>query len=65
MHLTKAPRIPSQVDPDAGIPRELDAIVLRCLEKTVDNRFQTGGDLCAALQSIPGYRPLRVPKAGG
>jgi eukaryotic-like serine/threonine-protein kinase len=65
MHLSKAPRVPSTVDPDAGIPPELDAIVLKCLEKAVTARFQTGGDLCAALQGVPGYRPLRVPQPGG
>jgi serine/threonine-protein kinase len=58
-HVTKPPRVPSQVDPDAGIPKELDQIVLRCLAKPVEARFQTGGDLCAALQAVPGYRPLR------
>jgi serine/threonine-protein kinase len=64
-HLTKPPRVPSTVDPDAGIPPELDAIVLRCLAKPVEQRFQTGGDLCAAIQGVPGYRPLRVPHPRG
>lgn len=64
-HLKKAPRVPSQVDRDAGIPPELDALILRCLEKVPDKRFQSGGDLCAALQAIPGYRPLRVPQPRG
>jgi serine/threonine-protein kinase len=64
-HLKTPPRVPSKVDPDAGIPPELDAIVLRCLAKPVEQRFQTGGDLCAALQSVPGYRPLRVPQPRG
>jgi serine/threonine-protein kinase len=64
-HLTKPPRVPSTVDPDAGIPPELDAIVLRCLAKPVEQRFQTGGDLCAALQGVPGYRPLRVAQPRG
>lgn len=63
-HLTTPPRAPSSADPDAGIPPELDAIVLRCLAKPVEQRFQTGGDLCAALQNVPGYRPLRVPQPG-
>jgi len=65
MHLKTVPRTPSKVDPDAGIPPELDAIILRCLEKTYERRFQTGGDLCAALQGVPGYRPLRVPQPRG
>jgi eukaryotic-like serine/threonine-protein kinase len=64
-HLKTPPRVPSKVDPDAGIPPELDAIVLRCLAKPVEQRFQTGGDLCATLQSVPGYRPLRVPQPRG
>jgi serine/threonine-protein kinase len=64
-HLKTPPRVPSKVDPDAAIPAELDAIVLRCLAKQMDQRFQTGGDLCAALQSVPGYRPLRVPQQRG
>jgi serine/threonine-protein kinase len=59
-HLAKPVRPPSQVDPDAGIPPALDAVVVRCLAKAADQRFQTGGDVCAALQSVPGYRPLRT-----
>jgi serine/threonine-protein kinase len=64
-HLKTPPRVPSKVDPDAGIPPQLDAIVLRCLAKDPAQRFQTGGDLCAALQAVPGYRPLRVPQPRG
>jgi len=56
-HIGKPPRKPSQLDPE--LPAAIDALVLRCLEKAPDQRFQTGGDLCAAAQSVPGYRPLR------
>ena len=65
MHLKTPPRVPSKVDPEAGIPAQLDAVVLKCLEKAPDARFQTGGDLCAVIQSVPGYRPLRAPKHWG
>jgi serine/threonine-protein kinase len=65
MQLTQPPPVPSTVDPEAGIPRELDAVILRCLEKAPASRFQTGGDLSAAVQAIPGYRPLRVSKHQG
>ena len=65
MHLRQVPKPPSQIDREAGIVPELDAIILRCLEKAPDARFQTGGELCAAVQSLPGYRPLRVPTTGG
>ncbi|MBP6631657.1 MAG: serine/threonine protein kinase [Kofleriaceae bacterium] len=59
-HLSQPPRPPSQVDPGAGISPELDAVVARCLAKDRTHRFATGADLCAAVQGVPGYRPLRV-----
>lgn len=62
-HIKKPPRVPSEVEPDANIPRELDQIVLTCLQKPAEMRFQNGAALCAALQSVPGYKPLRQPKA--
>ena len=60
-HIRKPPRVPSEVEPDAGIPKLLDDIVLTCLHKQPEQRFQNGGALCGALQSVPGYRPLRQP----
>ncbi|MBK9259627.1 MAG: protein kinase [Polyangiaceae bacterium] len=45
--LTNAPVPPSHVRP--GIPREFDAIVLRCLEKQPHRRFASVPDLMAAL----------------
>jgi serine/threonine-protein kinase len=60
-HVGRMPTPPSAVDPSAGIPPELDWIVLRCLAKQPEERFASGADLCAALQHVPGYRPLRAP----
>lgn len=62
-HLKKVPPPPSYLAPDAHIPRQLDQIVLQCLQKTPDMRFQNGAALCAALQQVPGYRPLRQRKS--
>jgi serine/threonine-protein kinase len=59
-HIKKPPRVPSQVQPDANVPRQLDEIVLQCLQKPAELRFQNGAALCAALQQVPGYRPLRM-----
>lgn len=58
--LKKAPPPPSIVAPDQKIPRQLDQIVMQCLQKSPEMRFQNGGALCNALQSVPGYRPLRT-----
>ncbi len=46
-HLTEAPRPPSSLRGD--IPREVETLVLRCLEKDPEKRFQTADDLGTAL----------------
>jgi tRNA A-37 threonylcarbamoyl transferase component Bud32 len=51
-HMWAPPRRPSEVMPKAEIPRRLDEIVLRCLEKSPADRFQTGADLAAALSEL-------------
>lgn len=61
-HLKKVPPPPSYVAKDAHIPRQLDQIILQCLQKTPEMRFQNGAALCAALQQVPGYKPLRQRK---
>jgi serine/threonine-protein kinase len=60
-HLAEAPRAPGARDPSAGISPAVDALVLRCLAKDANERFATGADLCAAIQSTAEYRPLRSP----
>jgi serine/threonine-protein kinase len=61
-HLTQTPRVPSAVDPTAGISPAVDALVMRCLAKDAGERFATGADLCAAIQTTAEYRPLRSPQ---
>jgi len=58
-HLRDQPVPPSQRKPDAQIPPELDAVILRCLEKDPVKRFQTGKDLLAAVERVPGYSAHR------
>ncbi|HTL39177.1 MAG TPA: serine/threonine-protein kinase [Kofleriaceae bacterium] len=58
--LKKAPTPMSVVAPELRIPRQLDQIVLQCLQKSPEMRFQNGGALCSALQTVPGYKPLRA-----
>ncbi len=49
-HLDVPP--PSERAPDAGISPELDAIVMKALQKKPSNRYQTMRDLIAALNSL-------------
>ena len=44
------------VHPDRDIPENLARVILKCLEKRPDERFQTGGELAQAL-----YRCLPIP----
>lgn len=46
-HVSEAPRPPRELVPD--IPPEAEAIVLRCLEKSPDRRFQSMYELAEAL----------------
>ena len=46
-HLTREPEPPSQLN--KNIPPELEAIVLRCLRKKKEERFQSMNDMIAAI----------------
>ena len=50
-HLTEPPTPPNAVG--ANIPAELEAVVLRCLEKEPDNRYQSAEELMSALDVVP------------
>ncbi len=49
LHLASPPRPPRQVRPDREIPVELEAVLMRCLEKDPAQRFRDMADLEAAL----------------
>lgn len=53
--LNDRPVAPSRLRAD--VPVELDRIVLRCLEKEPDNRFQSAADLVFALEAIAAQQP--------
>jgi serine/threonine-protein kinase len=60
-HLKTIPAPPSKFKPD--IPAELDAIILRCLEKNRDKRWANTAELRAALAPLMGERsgPIALP----
>jgi serine/threonine-protein kinase len=53
LHLEAPPPRPSQAAP---VPPALDAIVLRCMEKTADRRFQTVKAFIEALRDVVGNK---------
>jgi serine/threonine protein kinase len=55
-HVSEAPALPSQRSGRTDLPRELDALVLRCLAKNPDERPQTARALRDALEPIAAGR---------
>ncbi|MCU1461950.1 MAG: Serine/threonine protein kinase [Acidimicrobiales bacterium] len=49
-HLRSEPMSPRRVR--AGVPRPLEAVVLRAMAKSPVDRFQTAADFCIALRSV-------------
>src|SRR5207253_904523 len=47
-HIERAPRPPAELNPQ--VPSEVEAIVLRALEKDPARRFQTAGDFLRAIR---------------
>ena len=58
-HLQDAPEAPSMWRPSLNIPRELDVIILKCLQKDPAARFQTAAELYAALSKVKGYPAVK------
>jgi serine/threonine-protein kinase len=61
-HVKTTPKRPSEVT-ELPIPAELEDIVLRCLEKKPEVRFQTALELESALKSVPFAEPWTRKKA--
>jgi serine/threonine-protein kinase len=56
-HLTEPPRPPSSLRGD--IPRDVESLVLRCLEKDPEKRFQSADELGKAIVGRIGTEPVR------
>ncbi|MEM0924568.1 MAG: serine/threonine-protein kinase, partial [Planctomycetota bacterium] len=52
----EAPKAPRQIDP--SIPKDLETIVLKCLDKDVERRYQEAGDLADDLSHVLADRPI-------
>ncbi len=61
-HVKTAPKPPSELC-ELPIPAELDAVVLRCLEKRPEDRFQSAVEVVDALGSIPFAEPWTQARA--
>ena len=61
-HIKEAPPKPSSVAPDAKIPGNVDALVMRALDKDPDKRWKDANAMIAAIDTAAGHKPL---EAGG
>ena len=62
MHLSVEPLVPSAYVP--GIPIDFDYIVLRCLQKSPEDRYQTPEELLADLEAFLADSPLPSTTSG-
>ncbi len=60
-HASETPRPPRELNPD--IPLELEEVILRCLEKQPEDRFQNVAALRDALEQIPLQQPWSAEQA--
>jgi len=51
-HVFEPPRAFSEIDEDLRVPRLLEDIVMQCLEKNPDARFQTADELLQAMEDF-------------
>ena len=49
-HIHQAPRAPKEIDPQ--IPEDYQAVVLKCMQKRADDRYQTAADLLRDLEAL-------------
>jgi serine/threonine-protein kinase len=54
-HMSRPPEPPSAIKPAAGIPPQLDDVILRLLEKRPEDRLQSAAELYALLRRVPGF----------
>jgi serine/threonine protein kinase/formylglycine-generating enzyme required for sulfatase activity len=60
--LVKNPKPPGAHN--AGVPKELETIVFKCLEKDPDHRYQTAGELAEDLKAFLEFRPIKARPTG-
>src|SRR6266540_2300686 len=51
-HVTEKPLPIVQLNPEATVPAPLETIIMKSLEKSRDNRYETAADFAAALEGI-------------
>ena len=51
-HVTEKPLPISQLNPEVNVPPQLEAVVMKSLEKSRDHRFATAADFAGALEAI-------------
>jgi serine/threonine-protein kinase len=52
LHHSGLPERPTVLRPELGIPIAMERVILRCLEKDREKRFQTAGELSKALAAV-------------
>jgi len=51
-HVTEKPAPIQELNPDVKVPAQLESIIMKSLEKSRDNRYETAADFAAALEAV-------------
>jgi eukaryotic-like serine/threonine-protein kinase len=51
-HVTEKPAAITEMNPQVRVPAQLEAVVMKSLEKSRDNRYRTAGEFADALEAI-------------
>jgi tetratricopeptide (TPR) repeat protein/predicted Ser/Thr protein kinase len=60
--MSQDPRPPRRSDP--SIPRDLDTICLKCLEKDPNRRYSTAGEVAQELRRFLAFQPISARRTG-
>jgi serine/threonine protein kinase len=60
-HLNERPRPFREANPEGSVPDKLERVVMKCLEKEPDDRYQSMTELKTALQKVFGEGPAAPP----
>ena len=62
-HVNDEPKTISDLPQDYKIPKQLEWVVMKCLAKDPNNRYQTANDLLRDLQDIRDGKQLKIKKS--
>jgi serine/threonine protein kinase len=61
-HINEDPKPPSEVLKDGSLSKDLDGLVMRCLEKDPGDRYESMDQFIKDLRALMDHKPIKIPK---